>query len=165
MVTTTDHLTCRQAGCCRQHWADFCTIINKTTLDLTWGYFFGAQGFRADRETTLLLTAAFLSILLLPSSLTLWCLVRGVEDFCTTFGSVKQPYTSTTRSGVQSSLPPPSPFYLTLSPPLSKWGGALWPGEHWQHSRSQTMTSSLQDWQAMRACLLLAHQALPSLHA
>lgn len=46
------------------------------------------------------------------------------------------------------------PLHPLLSSELSifqLWGvGASWPGEHRQQSQSQTMTSSLQDWQAMR---------------
>lgn len=49
----------------KRGWAEFCIIIKEMALDLTWFVIF-----RADTETTLLLSAAFLS--LLPTPRALW---------------------------------------------------------------------------------------------
>lgn len=119
---------------------------NDTSFD--YKVFFCIPGFTAETETTLLLSAAFLSFL--PTLLALWYPIGSVEELCLVLprNGTEQQY------AWAFSLQSPPPLHPLLSSELSifqLWGvGASWPGEHRQQSQSQTMTSSLQDWQAMR---------------
>lgn len=135
----------------KQKWADFCIIIKKMTLDLTledFFLFFFSNGFRADTETTLLLFAAFL-----PFFPPLWHFdIRTEQQYAQAFSPLSPPLSS------------------ALGPSLFNCGGkrvgvgTSWPGEYWQQSQSQTMTSSLQDWQALKAHCALTRRSPVCMH-
>lgn len=123
---------------------DFGATITKTTLHLITRYSFASQ-VSQQKQKPLFCYLLHSSLFFQPFwhfdiPLVAWrsCVwyYQGTERSNNTLGHLA--YT-----------PPP-----LLSSELSifqLWGvGASWPGEHRRQSQSQTMTSSLQDWQAMR---------------
>lgn len=85
------------------------------------GLTFCSTGFRADTETTLLLSAAFLSTL--PAPPALWYPTGGMGEFCSVSGTRQQ--FAQAFSLLSPSTVPPTPLLSSKRSIIQHWGGGV----------------------------------------
>lgn len=170
-------LSSRFSSCFRRAWKQ--SSIKRNGLisaycqkNSTWGLFcfFASTGFRgAERETFYCYCLSSI-ILLEKKGYPFDILLLAWRSFAL---CLVLPRSGTEQQYAQAfSLLPPlhpphgsEPSIIQLWEGVESWGvGTSWPGEHWQQSQSPTMTSSLQDWQAMRTLSALTRLSPHHMH-